>query len=113
VEDPESSYEGGTSKQRKILRAVFLSVMEESARYPEWREAYDLGRPFRWLTNLLHFQVNVWASNYQEKWVDKRLEWAKTHPGIGFPETDGLEFESDESEVESEVESDDLQVDTP
>ncbi|KIK34445.1 hypothetical protein CY34DRAFT_812902 [Suillus luteus UH-Slu-Lm8-n1] len=112
VHDPESSYEGGTSKQRKVLRAVFLSAMEESARYPEWREAYDMGRPFRRLADLLHFQVNVWASNYQETWVDKRLEWAKTHPGIGFLDTGGLEFDLDEFD-ELEVETDDLQVDTP
>jgi hypothetical protein len=75
-----------------------------------------MGRPFRQLTNLLYFRVNVWASDDQEMWVDKRLEWAKSHPGIGFPETDGLEFESDESDVErdeSEDERDDLEIDTP
>ncbi|KIK34447.1 hypothetical protein CY34DRAFT_812905 [Suillus luteus UH-Slu-Lm8-n1] len=101
ADDPESSYEGGTSEQRNVLRAVFLSAMEESARYPEWREAYDMGRPFRRLTDMLQFQVNVWASNDQEMWVDQRREWAKTHPGIGFPET------------ELEVETDELHVDTP
>ena len=63
ADDPESSYEGGTSEQRNVLRAVFLSAMEESARYPEWREAYDMGHPFCWLTNLLYFRENVWASD--------------------------------------------------
>jgi hypothetical protein len=94
ADDPESSYEGGTSEQRNVLRAVFLSAMEESARYPEWREAYDMGRPFRRLTDLLYFQVNVWASDDQEMWVDKRREWAKTHPGIGFLENDELQFDT-------------------
>jgi hypothetical protein len=94
ADDPESSHEGGTSEQRNVLRAVFLSVMEESARYPEWREAYDMGRPFRRLTDLLCFQVNVWASNDHEVWVDKRREWAKTHPGIGLPETDELQIDT-------------------
>ncbi|KAG1847194.1 hypothetical protein DFJ58DRAFT_798363 [Suillus subalutaceus] len=88
ADDPESSYEGGTSEERNVLRAAFLSAMEGSARYPEWREAYDMGRPFRRLTDQLYFQVNVWASNDCEIWVDERLEWAKTHPGIGLPETD-------------------------
>ncbi|KAG1763962.1 hypothetical protein EDD22DRAFT_473558 [Suillus occidentalis] len=108
ADDPESSYEGGTSEQRNVLRAVFLSTMEESARYPEWREAYDLGRPFRRLTDMLQFQVNVWASNDQEMWVDQRLEWAKTYPGIGFPE-----IELDGKTDESEVEADEPHVDTP
>lgn len=86
ADDPESSYEGGTSEERNVLRAAFLSAMEGSARYPEWREAYDMGRPFRRLTDLLSFQVSVWASNDCEIWVDERLEWAETHPGIGLPE---------------------------
>jgi hypothetical protein len=94
ADDPESSYEGGTSEERGVLRAVFLSVMEGSARYPEWREAYEVGRPFRRLTDLLCFQVNVWASNDHEIWVDKRLEWAKNHPGIGLPETDESEIDT-------------------
>ncbi|KAG2352776.1 hypothetical protein BDR07DRAFT_1212766, partial [Suillus spraguei] len=82
--DPESSYEGGTSEERNVLRTTFLSAMEGSALYPEWREAYDMGRPFRRLTDMLHFQVNVWASDAGDIWVDERLEWAKTHPGIGL-----------------------------
>ncbi|KAG1809108.1 uncharacterized protein BJ212DRAFT_616460 [Suillus subaureus] len=94
ADDPESSYEGGTSEERSVLRAAFLSVMEGSARYPEWREAYDMGRPFRRLTDLLCFRVNVWASDYYEIWVDERLEWAKTHPGIGLPETDELQIDT-------------------
>lgn len=48
-----------------------------------------MGRPLRRLTDLLCFQVNVWASNYQDIWMDERLEWAKAHPGIGLPETYG------------------------
>ncbi|KAG1758641.1 hypothetical protein EDD22DRAFT_909745 [Suillus occidentalis] len=88
ADDPESSYEGGTSEERNVLRATFLSTMEKSEQYPEWREAYGMGRPFRRLTELLCFQVNVWASNDYEIWVDKHLEWAKTHPGIGLPEVD-------------------------
>jgi hypothetical protein len=94
ADDPESSYEGGTSEERGVLRAVFLSAMEGSVRYPEWREAYELGRPFRRLTDLLCFQVNVWASNNHEIWVDQRLEWAKNHPGIGLPETDESEIDT-------------------
>ncbi|KAG2066529.1 hypothetical protein BDR04DRAFT_1081817 [Suillus decipiens] len=86
--DPESSYEGGTSEERNVLRATFLSTMEGSAQYPEWREAYDMGRPFRRLTDMLRFHVNVWASNDCNIWVDELLEWAKAHPGIGLPETD-------------------------
>ncbi|KAG2154085.1 hypothetical protein DEU56DRAFT_772851 [Suillus clintonianus] len=91
ADDPESSFEGGTSGERKVLRAAFLSAMEGSARYPEWREACDMGRPFRRLTDMLYFQVNVWASNDQDIWLDERLEWAKTHPGIGLPERDELQ----------------------
>ncbi|KAG2363058.1 hypothetical protein BDR07DRAFT_1609037 [Suillus spraguei] len=64
--DPESSYEGGT----------------------KWKEAYDMGRPFRRPTDMLCFQVNVWASNDRNIWADELLEWAKAHPGIGLPETD-------------------------
>ncbi|KAG0699349.1 hypothetical protein DFH29DRAFT_809184 [Suillus ampliporus] len=88
VDDPESSHEGGPSEMRSVLRAAFLSAMEESDLYPEWREAYDVGCPFRRFTNLLCFQANVWASNYLDIWVDERLEWAKTYPGTGLPETD-------------------------
>ncbi|KAG2354397.1 hypothetical protein BDR07DRAFT_1454139 [Suillus spraguei] len=81
TDDPESSYESGTSEERNLLHTTFLSAMEG--------EAYDMGRPLRRLTDLLCFQVNVWASNYQDIWVDERLEWAKAHPGIGLPETYG------------------------
>jgi len=80
ADDPESSYEGGSGEIRSVLRAAFLSAMEESDRYPEWRDAYDMGRPFRRFTDMLAFQVNVWASKDLDIWVDERLEWAKTHP---------------------------------
>ncbi|KAG1751905.1 hypothetical protein EDB19DRAFT_1674474 [Suillus lakei] len=80
ADDPESSYEGGTSEERNVLRAAFLSVMEG--------EAYDMGRLFRRLTDLLCFQVNVWTSNEHNIWVDERVEWAGAHPGIGLPETE-------------------------
>ena len=85
--DPEGSYEGGSSEERSVLRADFLSAMEGSDGYQEWSEAYDLGRPFRRFTDRLRFQVNVWASGDFDDWVDNRLAWAKSHPGVGFPET--------------------------
>ncbi|KAG2117583.1 hypothetical protein DEU56DRAFT_839228 [Suillus clintonianus] len=65
VDGPESSYEGGTSEERRVLHAAFLSAMEGSARYLEWRGG------------------NVCASNDHGIWLDECPEWAKTHPRMG------------------------------
>ncbi|KIJ33770.1 hypothetical protein M422DRAFT_264228 [Sphaerobolus stellatus SS14] len=87
-DDPESSYEGGPAESRIALRAQFLDTVDKSNLGGEWRKAYELGRPFRELPSRLRYQVNVWASDSLEEWVDERLEWAKAHPRVRFPETD-------------------------
>ncbi|KAF8067847.1 hypothetical protein FPV67DRAFT_1780866 [Lyophyllum atratum] len=87
-DDPESSYGGGPEKLRSPLRTTFLDTVDRSELGGEWRNAYTAGRPFRRLTDRLNFQVNVWASDVLEEWVDEHLEWAKVHPGIGLPERD-------------------------
>jgi hypothetical protein len=83
-DDPESSFEGGSPKERCILRTVFLQHIEDV----EWCAAYNHGKPFRQLTDRLHFQVGLWASADMKAWIDKRLDWAKNHPGVGIPEGD-------------------------
>ena len=43
---------------------------------------YELGKPFRLLSDRFCFRVGVWASECMESWVEERLAWAKDHPGI-------------------------------
>jgi hypothetical protein len=69
-----------------VLRAAFFSVMQQSIRYQEWREAYDVGRPFREFHRpFLNSRVVHWAQGIMERWVDRRLEWARAHPGVAIP----------------------------
>ncbi|KAK7055388.1 kinase-like protein [Favolaschia claudopus] len=79
----DGSYEGGSAEDKKILRELFLEKVQELDPTGEWIRASDRGRPFREFAHLSGFQVGVWAS--QEEWVDERLEWTKTHPGVAFP----------------------------
>lgn len=81
-DDPESTYEGGSTASRQALRALFL----EKVGNVEWKKLYEWGKPFRLFSDRLDFQVGVWASEGMEAWVDERLAWATDHPGIGFPE---------------------------
>ena len=88
LQDPgewDATYEGGSAEDRKTLRNLFLKKIEEHDRTGEWLRALERGRPFREFTNILSFNVGVWAD--QEEWVDERIEWAKNHPNIAFPST--------------------------
>jgi hypothetical protein len=60
--------------------------MSHLDRSGEWRLAHTKGRPFRLFVDRLSFQIGVWATESSEQWVDSRLSWAKTHPGVGFPD---------------------------
>jgi hypothetical protein len=71
---------------REALHTYFLEVISQLDRSGEWRLAYTLGRPFRLLVDRLPFQIGVWADESCESWVDSRLSWAKTNPGVGFPD---------------------------
>jgi len=84
-DDPESTYEGGSAESRQTLRTLFL---EKVGNDEEWKMLYELGKPFRLLSDRLHLQVGVWASDDLEAWVDERLAWAMDHPGVGFHERD-------------------------
>lgn len=74
----------------------------------EWKMLYEQGKPFRLLSDRLHFQVGVWASDEMEAWVDERRAWAKDHPGVGFPEGDF--DDDDEPDEPDEDDEDDDQV---
>ena len=81
-DDLESWYEGGPPQDRRRLLDAFWTTMNDT----EWREIYQHGKPFRRLTNRLSLQIGVW-SLMDEEWVDERLAWAKSHPGVAFPES--------------------------
>ncbi|KAF7326629.1 Kinase-like protein [Mycena venus] len=88
LQDPgewDATHEGGSAEDRKILRNLFLKKIEKHDRTGEWIPALERGRPFREFTNILSFNLGVWAD--QEEWVDERMEWTKTHPHIAFPST--------------------------
>ncbi|KAG2749168.1 hypothetical protein P692DRAFT_20873842 [Suillus brevipes Sb2] len=53
--------------------------MEESARYPEWREAYDMGRPFPAITN--DPSNHILFSNWSAAKADKT--WSKGYTRKG------------------------------
>ncbi|KAI6146761.1 hypothetical protein BKA82DRAFT_4155572 [Pisolithus tinctorius] len=77
-EDQEGGYEGGPAEDREKLREIFCKVMDSR----EWSKLF---RHFRlWLS----LQVSCWASEGMEEWVDKRLAWARLHPGVALPEDD-------------------------
>ncbi|KAJ7879552.1 hypothetical protein B0H14DRAFT_1605136 [Mycena olivaceomarginata] len=86
LQDPDewdATYEGGPAEDRKILRDLFLEKVEKHDQTGEWIRALVRGRPFREFTDRLIFNVGVWVD--QEEWMDQRIEWAKTHPGVGYP----------------------------
>lgn len=82
-DDLEGKYEGGSPEDRKSLLDVFWTTMTDT----EWREIYEHGKPFRRLTDRLSYQVGVWSMRGGEEWVDKRLAWGKSHPGVALPES--------------------------
>ncbi|KAJ7170853.1 hypothetical protein C8R43DRAFT_981291 [Mycena crocata] len=89
IQDPDEwdgTYEGGSPEEKKTLRELFMKKIKENDPTGEWIRALERGRPFREFTNMLNFSVNVWAD--MEKWVDERLEWAKSHPGVGYEDSD-------------------------
>ncbi|KAG5649703.1 hypothetical protein H0H81_002430 [Sphagnurus paluster] len=102
-EDPEGEeggYEGGPAAPRVPLRALFIDTFaahshSTEARGEEWRNAYETGRPFRAFTSRLSFHwVEIWATDALELWVDRRVEWARANPGVGYPEEGCLEQSS-------------------
>ncbi|KAJ3784918.1 hypothetical protein GGU10DRAFT_270408, partial [Lentinula aff. detonsa] len=87
LQDPEEwdgTHEGGTPSEKSSLRKVFFDKIKQIDKDGEWKRAHDHGRPFREFTNMLNFNVNVWADSSIERWVDARLQWAYEHPGEGF-----------------------------
>ncbi|KIK01965.1 hypothetical protein K443DRAFT_659857 [Laccaria amethystina LaAM-08-1] len=43
----------------------------------KWSALYDLGKPFRQLSDRWHFRVGAWASEDMESWVEERLSGQK------------------------------------
>lgn len=84
--DREACHAGGSVESRTALLSTFLDTVDSADHGTEWREAYETGRPFRELFDFSIFPVNVWLVYKLERWVDKRLEWAKMYPGVGFPD---------------------------
>ncbi|KAJ3743723.1 hypothetical protein DFH05DRAFT_1497352 [Lentinula detonsa] len=87
LQDPEEwdgTHEGGTPSEKSSLRKVFFDKIKQIDKDGEWKRAHDHGRPFREFTNMLNFNVNVWADSSIERWVDARLQWAYEHPGEGL-----------------------------
>jgi len=82
----ESSAIGLPKDTREALYRHFLEVVSHLDRSGEWHLAHTKGRPFRLLVDRLPFQIGVWADESVERWVDDRLSWAKTYPGVGFPD---------------------------
>lgn len=64
--------------------------MDECDTGGEWRKAYEGGKWFRPLYNLLGFRWGAWASAATEKWVNERLTWARQEgkEGLGMPDSD-------------------------
>ncbi|KAJ6476226.1 hypothetical protein C8R45DRAFT_1009263 [Mycena sanguinolenta] len=88
LQDPQewgATYECGSAEDREVLRTLFLKKIQELDQTEEWIRAMERGRPFREFTNILNFQVGVWAS--QEEWVNERIEWAKNHSSVAYPST--------------------------
>ncbi|KAJ4000352.1 hypothetical protein F5050DRAFT_1532754, partial [Lentinula boryana] len=86
LQDPEEwdgTHEGGTPSEKSSLRKVFFDKIKQIDKDGEWKRAHDHGHPFREFTNMLNFNVNVWADSSIERWVDARLQWAYEHPGEG------------------------------
>ncbi|KAI6028995.1 kinase-like domain-containing protein [Pisolithus marmoratus] len=83
-DDYEGGYEGGPAEDRGVLREIFWKVMDSG----EWNMLYEHGKLFRHFRLRLSLQVGPWASEGMEEWVDKRLAWAKLHPGVAMPEED-------------------------
>ncbi|KAI6102360.1 kinase-like domain-containing protein [Pisolithus croceorrhizus] len=83
-DDQEGGYEGGAAEDREKLREIFWKIMDSD----EWSVLYEHGKLFRHFRLRLSLQVGPWASEYMEEWVDKRLAWAKLHPGVAMPEED-------------------------
>ena len=72
-DDPEATYEGGDEITRQALRAIFMEKVGNG----QWNALYELGKPYRRLTDLFHFRAGVWATKDMESWVEERLAWAK------------------------------------
>ncbi|KAJ3831856.1 hypothetical protein F5878DRAFT_45819 [Lentinula raphanica] len=90
LQDPDEwdgTYEGGTPTEKSSLRQLFFKKIDEIDKGGEWKRAHDHGRPFREFTNMLNFNVNVWADDSIESWIDARLLWANEHPGEGLLST--------------------------
>ncbi|KAF8825487.1 hypothetical protein HHX47_DHR6000057 [Lentinula edodes] len=87
-EEWDGSFEGGSSSEKASLRKVFNDKMTEIDPTGEWKRAHDQGRPFREFTNMLNYNVGVWANDDIENTIDEWLEWAKVHPGEGLSKAD-------------------------
>ncbi|KAJ3860792.1 hypothetical protein EV359DRAFT_48465, partial [Lentinula novae-zelandiae] len=87
-EEWDGTFEGGSSSERASLRKVFNDKMTEIDPTGEWKRAHDQGRPFREFTNMLNYNVGVWANDDVENTIDEWLEWAKVHPGEGLSKAD-------------------------
>jgi hypothetical protein len=78
------SENGGSERDRELLRAVFLRETDYHSVGKDWREAYEKGLPFRDFSRKLASSASFWE--YDGDWAKQRFAWAANHPGIGYPE---------------------------
>jgi len=80
------SENGGSERDKELLRAVFLREVDRHQVGKDWREAYEKGLPFRDFSRKLASGASFWE--YDGDWVKERFTWAANHPGVGYPELD-------------------------
>lgn len=106
--------EGGDkeeNREKAHLRLVFQdAIRREGEAGVEWISLYEQGQWFREFGNIATYQVQVWASEEMEEWVDKRLDFALKFPGVGLPEKT-LEEEIAERYDNGVPEKSELQID--
>jgi hypothetical protein len=82
--------EGGDkeeNRENEYLRQVFQdAIRREGGAGEEWISVCEQGQWFREFGVISMYQVQVWAREKMEEWVDKRLEFALKFPGVGLPE---------------------------
>lgn len=92
IPDPDSdmkNWYGGTAEEQRALWDTFHQTIDQYDIEGEWRRAYELGEPFRELCGHLEMGIKPWSWEGTASWIEKRLVWAKGHPGEGMKRTLG------------------------
>jgi hypothetical protein len=87
-----------TAEERAMLehlKGVFDDAMRAQGKEGlEWLAVTAEGEHFRYFANKVVLPVNRWAFRREERWVDKRLTFARQSPGVRLRElTDDEEWE--------------------